>query len=208
MDDNLRQLLAQIDPVPAYVAVDDAGSIRARTLLEEIMSTPINTTTAKDTGPGRAQDGRRRVPMLIGGVAAAAIAAIAVVVLVVGDDDAPASRQTLAVAAPGTTMSSCLPFDVNVLAEMPVAFAGTVTEMSDTTVTVEVDRWYRASTGETDLVDVTLPEENTSAALDGVDFATGQRYLLTATDGTVNGCGFSGPATSELESAFASAFPE
>lgn len=208
MDDNLRQLLAQIDPVPAHVAVDDASSSRARTLLEEIMSTPINSTTAKDAGPGRAQDGPRRVPMLIGGVAAAAIAAVAVVVLAVGDDDAPASRQTLAIDAPGTTISSCLPFDVNVLAEMPVAFAGTVTEMSDTTVTVEVDRWYRASTGETDLVDVTLPEENTSAALDGVDFATGQRYLLTATDGTVNGCGFSGPATSELESAFDSAFPE
>ncbi|MEJ7719425.1 MAG: hypothetical protein WKF58_02830 [Ilumatobacteraceae bacterium] len=51
------------------------------------------------------------------------------------------------------------------LAEMPVAFAGTVTEMSDTTVTVEVDPLVSAaSTGETDLVDVTLPEENTSAA--------------------------------------------
>ncbi len=37
-------------------------------------------------------------------------------------------------------------------------------------------------------------------------FRVGERYLVTATDGTVNGCGFSGPATPELERAFEEAF--
>ena len=54
---------------------------------------------------------------------------------------------------------------------------------------------------------VAVPSEQTSAALDGVDFGQGQRYLLTATGGVVNGCGFSGPATPELERAFDEAFP-
>jgi hypothetical protein len=40
----------------------------------------------------------------------------------------------------------------------------------------------------------------------GVEFADGQTYLVTATDGTVNGCGYSGLATPELQSAFDSAF--
>lgn len=56
------------------------------------------------------------------------------------------------------------------------------------------------------LVAIALPAGITSAALDGVDFVVGDQYLVTATDGFVNGCGFSGPATSEFETAFTSAF--
>ena len=52
---------------------------------------------------------------------------------------------------------------------------------------------------------IAVPENN-SAALDGVDFRTGERYLLSATDGTVLGCGLSGLATPDLERAFAEAF--
>jgi hypothetical protein len=44
-------------------------------------------------------------------------------------------------------------------------------------------------------------------ALDGVDFQQGKRYFVTAAQGTVNGCGYSGPASAELEQAFAEAFP-
>ena len=43
-------------------------------------------------------------------------------------------------------------------------------------------------------------------ALDGVELVAGEEYLLTATDGVVNGCGFSGPSTPELEAAFDEAF--
>jgi hypothetical protein len=34
----------------------------------------------------------------------------------------------------------------------------------------------------------------------------GARYLVTATDGTVNGCGFSGPWTQEMADTYAAAF--
>lgn len=209
MHDNLRHLLEQIDPMPVQVRVDAIDSRRARKLLEEIMNTPPtdHPATSADDAPAPDPDrhSRRRATMLIGGLAAATVAAITIGVLVAQDDSAPPNRQTLAIADAGTTISSCLPFDPGVLAEMPVAFAGSVTAISDTTMTVEVDRWYRTA-AESDFVDVALPAGSTSAALDGVDFEIGQRYLLTATDGALNGCGFSGLATAELESAFETAF--
>jgi hypothetical protein len=84
-----------------------------------------------------------------------------------------------------------------------VALAGTVTALEPGQVSLDVDRWYTG--GSADRVTIAVPVNN-SAALDGVDFREGERYLLTATDGTVNGCGFSGPASAELESAYGAAF--
>ena len=70
-------------------------------------------------------------------------------------------------------------------------------------VTLEVDRWFRG--GDADLVTIGIQDAN-SVALDGVDFVEGERYLVTATHGIVNGCGYSGPATPEFEQAFDEAF--
>ena len=39
-----------------------------------------------------------------------------------------------------------------------------------------------------------------------IDFQVGSRYLVTAYDGIVNYCGFSGPWTQELADAYAAAF--
>ena len=112
---------------------------------------------------------------------------------------------TLALSVPDPlAMSSCVMFDVDFLKDMPVAFAGTATAVSDGSVTLTVDHWYRG--GDAGVVTVTTPSGDT-VALDGaVAFEQGGHYLVTATDGVVNGCGFSGPATAELESAFEEAF--
>ena len=111
---------------------------------------------------------------------------------------------TLALSvAPSDVANSCIMFDVAYLAEMPVALAGTVTAIEPRRVTLEVDRWYRG--GDADLVTIGVQDTN-SVALDGVEFVEGERYLVTATNGVVNGCGFSGPATPELEQAFEQAF--
>jgi hypothetical protein len=100
-------------------------------------------------------------------------------------------------------MQSCIVFDVAVLADMPVALAGTVSSVAGTTATIEVERWYRG--GPADVVTVTSDQRG--VALDGVELVAGQDYLVTATgDGVVNGCGYSGPATPELEAAFDQAF--
>lgn len=205
-DEHLRSLLASIDPVPDEVTVDAADSPRARALTEEIMSTPVLDQPTRTGRPAGSAGPRRPWRPAVAIVAAAAAVAVAVVAFAVvgGDDDAP-TRSALSLPDPGV-MTSCIAFDVTFLADMPVAFAGTVTAVTDTTVTVDVDRWYRSTDGSADLVDLTMPAATTSASLDGVDFVVGQRYLVTAAEGNVNGCGFSGPATPELEAAFEQAF--
>jgi hypothetical protein len=40
-----------------------------------------------------------------------------------------------------------------------------------------------------------------------VAFEVGQQYFVTAFDGVVNYCGFSGPVTPELQAIFDQAFP-
>lgn len=206
MDEQLRNLLGQIDPLPGDESFD---SPRYRTLMEAIMNTPLDTEpNAADTKFAAEPLRRlswRRSPVFIGS-AAAALIAVAISVAVVTRDSSSTSEQSLSIADAGISLGSCVPFDVSVLAAMPVAFAGTATEITDTTVTLTVDRWFTTDTVETDLVNIALPPGNTSAALDGVDFVTGDRYLVTATGGTVNGCGFSGQATPELEASFEAAF--
>lgn len=102
-------------------------------------------------------------------------------------------------------MSMCIAFDPAMLAAMPVAFAGTIDSVTDTSAVVAVDRWYVG--GDAELVEVILPGDFVALDTGLGDFEVGQRYLITATDGLVNGCGFSGLATPELEAAFAEAFP-
>jgi hypothetical protein len=85
---------------------------------------------------------------------------------------------------------------------MPVAFAGTVVSEEGGAVTLRVDRWYRG--GDADQVRLASP--GGSVALDGVDLREGGPYLIAATGGTVNGCGFSGPPTPELRRAYGEAF--
>jgi hypothetical protein len=207
-DDELRTRLSRLDPAPAGSPVDPVTSPRAQELVERAMQTPETQTVPKTTDELAA---RRRRPWLL--PLAAAVLAIAVVGAVFafsgggGAGDAPGGEDpsTLALDLPPSDVAgSCLVFDVQFLAETPVAFAGTVTSIDGEQVTLDVDRWYRG--GDADLVTVALADGQTSAALDGVDFSEGERYLVSATDGTVNGCGFSGPAEPQLEQAFEQAF--
>jgi hypothetical protein len=106
-------------------------------------------------------------------------------------------------ATGGDTMASCMMFDVATLAEMSPAFAGTVVELEDSVATLEVDRWYAGGDAERVAISYT---PGMDALIGTPDFQVDGRYLITAADGTVNGCGYSGPATPDLEAAFAEAF--
>lgn len=106
-------------------------------------------------------------------------------------------------AGGGGAMASCLAFDPNVLADMPVAFEGTVTAVDGDTVTLEVDEWFTG--GDADEVVVTAPQ-GLEALIGGISFEEGQQYLISATGGQVNYCGFSGESTAELRAGFEAAF--
>ncbi len=148
---------------------------------------------------------RRRVPALAG---AAAIAVIGVgTYVVVGQDDVGPTTEptTMVLSMPdtGTSMTSCVPFAVEYLEDIPVAFSGTATDVADDTVTFDVDHWYRG--GEADAVTLERYDVS-SASIQGLDISEGDRYLITATGGTVNLCGFSAPWSSEMATAFDEAF--
>ena len=213
-DDELRTRLARLDPAPAGSPLDPVASPRAQELVERAMQTS-ETQTPDVPAPADELAARRERRWLLPAVAAAVLVAVVATVVAlsggalsgggrVGDTPGGDDPTTLALSLPPSDVAgSCIVFDVALLAQMPVALAGTVTAVEPEQVTVDVDHWYRG--GDADLVTIAVHAPN-SVALDGVDFRTGERYLITATDGTVNGCGFSGPATPEFESAFDQAF--
>lgn len=193
-DAELRARLARLDPAPPSLPTVPFTSPRAQELLERAMNAPTRT----------------RRPVLLAGAASIAVAAAVGGVLLTQSDPAPPSEPTtLALSVPGgdggAITSSCMPFDVALLKDMSPAFAGTVTEVADDSVTLDVDRWYAG--GDADQVVVSQPGGATAVALDGVAFEKGTRYLVTAEQGVVNGCGYSGEATPAFEQSFDQAFP-
>ncbi len=201
MTDDLREQIARLDPMPSTVPTDPVKSDRARTLLEAVMSTPVLADEAPTPSP---RPTRRRWYAAVAGAAAVVVLATgAAAVLANRGTDTATPPVALSLPATDPALSICAPFDAAVLGTAELAFAGTVTATSAGAVTLDVDRWYRGGTA--DQVTIAVPEGFT-AALDGVDFATGQRYLVTASEQTVLGCGLSGPATPELEQGYAGAF--
>lgn len=195
--DDLRARLRALDPAASL----DPKSRPARELMETVMSTPL-----LDQAPA-AESPRPRRTAWLAAAAAAVVVAGGAVALTSGDDAKPKSdpKSTLSLSLPRSdVMTSCVPFDVKFLKDMSPAFAGTVTEVTPTQVTIAVDRWYAG--GNADVVTLAQPDGNSSAALDGTEYQKGKRYLVTAANGTVNGCGYSGPATPELEKSFDEAF--
>ena len=101
-------------------------------------------------------------------------------------------------------MASCLPVEAQFLDDMPMAFAATVASVEGEIVTLDVTRWYVG--GDADQVVLRAPD-GMQALIGGITFEAGQDYLVSATDGVVNYCGYSGLATPELQAIFDAAFP-
>lgn len=103
----------------------------------------------------------------------------------------------------GDALASCLPFEVETLAGMSPAFAGTATAVEGDIVTLDIDRWYTGGDAATATLSAPVGLEGLIA---GFAFEVGEQYLITAADGSVNYCGYSGLATPEMTAAFDSAF--
>lgn len=195
-DEQLRQRLARLDPMPSAAPVDPWTSLRAHELMEHAMLTTEHT-------PSTPAPTRWRLPALA--AAAAVIVGIgAVAMLLERPGDVPAPKvTTLALQAAGSDASmSCAPFSADVLAAMPVAFGGTVTAVASGVATLDVDRWFKGGTA--DNVTITTPAADSS--IDAPELVQGRRYLLTAADGALSSCGVGGEATPELEGLFEQAF--
>lgn len=217
-DDDLRRLLSELDPMPARVPVEPVTSPQARHLLEQIMNESNEHVSAGDSPSGTAAimatTPSNIRPLSRGRTWLAAAAAVAIlgfgttVALNGGGSQDPIAVAPTVLALKGSgldpLMQMCLAFDVATLRQAPVAFAGTVTRIDAEKVTLDVDRWFKG--GNADEVTVAIPAGQATAALDGVNFEQDKRFLISATDGVLGGCGYSGPASSEFEKSFEEAF--
>ncbi len=203
LDEELRARLAGIDPAPPSSPVDPITSPRAHELLERTM---LTTDTAPDPTPRATPTWWRRPAVLAAAASLVLVAGIGAVTTLGGPDPEPRPTSiTLAASDPGAAMS-CIPFEVSVLRTMPVALSASVTAVEPDAVTLDVDRWYAGGTA--DQVRISPPAGGQAAALEGGPaFEVGQRYLITAAEGVVSSCGYSGPYSEELAQSFQEAFP-
>jgi hypothetical protein len=199
-DDTLRARLAALDPMPPSLAVDPPTSPRAHELLERAMTVTTEQQTANSS-----PSSRWRRPAVLAAAAAAVIALGVGGVLASGaTDQSPMKAKTsiaLKSGGGGVSLGSCLPFSVDILKDMPVAFAGTASAVTQDAVTLTVNHWYKGGTA--DLVTIATPVTSAGPG----EFVKGKKYLVTATNGNVNGCGYTGEATPDLQKYFDQAFP-
>lgn len=87
----------------------------------------------------------------------------------------------------------CMVPNVEVLRKQAIAFDGVVRSVSGGQATLRPTRFFAGE--ETDVVVVKAPGDDLQELLAAVDFREGVRYLVSATDGRVTLCGFSGPYT-------------
>lgn len=217
-DDQLRSRIEAADPMLDGVPIEPADSPSARTLLEAIMSTELDTHTDPDPDSNVLALEPRRKRWTLAALGAAAVGALAIAGAAVGGafdggepnlaDDPPAVEQPTVLELSGgetdPSMMMCMALDANLVSQSPIAFRGVVDSIEGDTVTLTVDRWYRG--GDADVVTISAPL-GLEALIGGIAFETGQTYLVGAVDGVVSYCGLSGPATPELQQLYDQAFP-
>jgi hypothetical protein len=168
-------------------------------LLEGIMSSPVTEKPDTETRPRSS-----RSLVAVAAVAALVVAVGGIIALTGNDTDPVASGPPLELNAAGEDpMAMCIVFSVEELAKAPLAFEGTANAVEGDTVTLTVDHWFKG--GDAGQVILNAPQ-GMEALIAGIPFEVGGQYLITAYDGNVNYCGFSGPSTPELRSAYEQAF--
>jgi hypothetical protein len=118
--------------------------------------------------------------------------------------EATSDPEPVELVADTSTAGKCAVPSAETLATFDTAFAGTVTSLEDGTATLAVDQWYAG--GDAATVTVTTPEKDLAALLMAVEFEKGKSYLVSATDGRVTLCGFTGETTPELQALYDEAF--
>lgn len=199
MTDELRKRLSRLDPMASDVPTEPVTTESSQQLLEEIMTTP------NVEQPGSSGTPNKRPWIAAVAAAAVVIVAIGAVGLLSRDGGDPvAAGPPLELNAGGDdVMASCIAFSVEYLAPMPVAFEGTVVTAEGDTVTLDVDTWFKG--GDAAQVVLNAPQ-GLEALIGGFPFEVGTQYLITASEGNVNYCGFSGESTPEMRAAFEEAF--
>ena len=192
MDDkDLRDRLRALDPMHPGVAMRSVTDETSRRQLEDIVD---------GTYEGNSSSGKT----VWYAVAAAAVVALAVgAALILGGGGSAVEEPFRLELAQGDPMAMCLAISAEELAKVPVAFEGTVTSVEGDDVTLDVTEWFVG--GDAAQVALTAPQ-GFEALIGGIAFEEGGTYLISATEGVVNYCGFSDVASPELRALFEEAF--
>jgi hypothetical protein len=201
MTDELEQRLRSANPAPAA----QQGQPVAPWIQDLVEATMTITDGRADARAGERATQRHRW-LAVAACGAAAVALTGGLYASMRDPGPQASASPAVQLTLGRSdgTESCLPFSVEVLRGMPTAFSGTVTAVEGGTVRLKVDRWYRG--GDAQEVVVKAPAADDVALVGAVTFEQGQRYLVTASEGDVSSCGYTGPWSAEYESAVRDAF--
>jgi hypothetical protein len=202
-DDDLQARLRDADPALRTPSPD---SVWIDTLAQSTMEAPMNV-------PEPAAGTRRT--WLLTAAAAVVVAALGFGgwTALQGDDNrggqVAQEKTVMTLKAPaaqaGGPAAMCMRLEPTTVGQMQVAFDGTVASVDDDTVTLDVNKWYAG--GDTDQVALTQISQAEWVALEGgITLEAGQRYLVTAHDGVVNGCGFTAPWSQELQDIFDQGF--
>jgi hypothetical protein len=206
MSDELRNRIRRLDPMGPDVETRSVSE--SREMMEAVMSTPIKSTNHRSErdrqtlGPAAGTPGHsiaisRPVAWVASAMAVVVVTAFALL------NSGGSTPLVLSAGESGPGLMSCLPFSVDILDDMQVAFEGTVTGVDGDQLTLDVVTWYRG--GDAEQVQITAPL-GMEALIGGIPFEVGGSYLVSATDGVVNYCGYTGVATDELRAAFDQAF--
>ena len=208
MSDELRNRIRRLDPMGPDVETRSVSE--SREMMEAVMSTPTNTksTDRRSERSGSSLQPAAGTPG--GGIAisrpiawVAAAMAIVVVASFALLNSGGSTPLMLSAGESDPALMSCLPFSVDILDDMDVAFEGTVTNIDGDQLTLDVVTWYRG--GDSEQVQITAPL-GMEALIGGIAFEVGGDYLISATNGVVNYCGYTGVATPEFRAAFDQAF--
>jgi hypothetical protein len=198
-DDHLVARLRAADPASSLPPADPD---QVAQLLEAAMS---DTTTRSTESRENGTHDRSPLTWLVAAAAVVLIAASGVFALVNRDrDPTPSAGRTVTQLVLATTHGRCELPNVGVLRLQTIAFRGTVTSLESGTATFRVEHWFKG--GPTDLARVSAPASQLAPLVAAAKLRVGGSYLVSAHDGAVTECGFTGPDTGRLAGLYSRAF--
>ncbi len=194
-NEDLRSRLQKLDPTVSGVEIKSVDEESSQKMLETIMSQSAGSESIRPAW------------YLVGAAAVAMVAFGAVTLFgggstpdVTANPDGEAIELTV---GSEDTLASCMALTPELVRDVPLAFAGTVTAVDGDRATLTVDEWFVG--GDAATVSLLAPS-GLEALIGGIDFEEGKSYLVSAYDGVVNYCGFSGEETPELRAIYDEAF--
>jgi hypothetical protein len=203
-----QELLARLRVADPASSLPSAEPGRVDRLLEEAMSDTLHdprTRESRDTGTR----GRSPLTWLVAAAAVVLIAGAGILGLAQRDHGStPGAHESVTQLSFTPPSGRCVVPNVGVLQEQSLAFRGTLASVDGGTATFDVDHWYAG--GPTDTAEITAKTASTRSPLaelvQAAHLKVGGDYLVAAGDGNVLGCGFTGPATGQLQRLYDRAF--